>query len=182
MNLIISFAGRKGGNCDLIAQYISDENDKIIYLRDCNIHGCVGCNYECFHNYCKYHDDDIYNIYNSMLNYQKIFLIVPMYCGNPSSLYFVFNERCQDFFMHNEDKYEDIIARLYIIGIYGSKEETPDFIPCFEKWFSCSNYTNHVLGIERHKYNSKMTDSILDIEEVKDDIQKFLGNFHNETS
>ena len=98
-----------------------------------------------------------------------------MYCGNPSSLYFIFNERCQDYFMHNEDKYEDILSRLYIIGIYGNRESTPDFIPCFEKWFECSEYENRVLGIERHKYHQKPEDSVLDEEEVRIILKNFLA-------
>lgn len=174
MKLIISFSGRKGGNCDQVAEFIADSDDKIIYFRDVKAHNCSGCAYECFDGFCKYHDDEVYGIYNSMLDYEKVVLLVPMYCGNPASLYFVFNERCQDFFRHNEEKYEGIISRLYIIGIYGSREQTPDFIPCFEKWFDDSKYINHVLGIERHKYNQKMTDLILDVEEVREKVRAFM--------
>lgn len=175
MKLIISFSGRMKGNCDMISEYISNPEDKIVYFRDRNIHSCSNCEYECFHGYCKYHDDDIYEIYGKMTEYDKVILVVPMYCGNPSSLYFIFNERCQDYFMHNEDKYEDIISRLYIIGIYGKQENTPDFIPCLEKWFTCSKYENHVLGIERHEYNQKINDSVLNVEEVKKRLREFLG-------
>lgn len=176
MNLIISFSARKNGNCDQISEFIANGIDKIIYFRNTNVHNCCNCDYECFQNYCKYHDDEVYQIYNSFSDYEKVILVVPMYCGNPSSLYFTFNERCQDFFMHNEIAYEDIISRLYIIGVYGNKDETPDFIPCFEKWFHCSNHTNHVLGIERHKYNQKMGDRILDVEEVRAEIMSFLAS------
>ena len=145
--LLISFSARENGNCD----------------------------YECFSDYCKYHNDDIYNLYDEMNDYQKIVLIVPMYCGNPTSLYFVFNERCQDYFMHNEDKYENIIKRLFIIGIYGDKEQSPEFIPCLEKWFNGSKCPNHVLGIERHKYNLKLKDSILAVDEIKKSISEFIN-------
>lgn len=97
-----------------------------------------------------------------------------MYCGNPSSLYFKFNERCQDFFMHNENSYETIISRSYIIGVYGDKKKNPEFIPCFTKWFESTQFDNHVLGIERHKYNQKIADSILDVEEVRNMITCFI--------
>ena len=174
MNLIISFSGRAKGNCDSIAEFISNQGDQIIYFRDKNIHACSRCEYECLAGECKYRGDDLYGIYDSMLRFDKVILIVPMYCGNPSSLYFTFNERCQDYFIHNEDKYDDIISRLYIIGVYGKQESTPNFITCFEKWFECSEYENHVLGIERHKYNQKMQDSILDVEDVRMSLRKFL--------
>lgn len=174
MNLIISFSGRAKGNCDLIAEFISNPDDEIIYFRDKNIHGCSNCEYECMKEYCKYHDDDIYGLYDKISRFEKVILIVPMYGGNPSSLYFVFNERGQDYFMHNGDKYEEVISRLYIIGVYGNQESTPDFIPCLKKWFECSEFENRVLGIERHKYNQKMGDSVLDIEEVQMQLRAFL--------
>lgn len=175
MNLIISFSGRKGGNSDVISEFISKKEDEIVYFRDLNVHECSHCNYECFIDNCKYHEDDIYNLYESMLNYSKVFLIVPMYCGNPSSLYFKFNERCQEYFMRNEDAYEAIISKLYIIGIYGDKDKTPDFIPTLAKWFECAPYQNRIIGIERHKYNQKINDCILDIDEVKELIEDFVG-------
>lgn len=75
--------------------------------------------------------------------------------------------------MHN-NTYEAILQKLYIIGVYGKKETTPDFIPCFEKWFADSPYENRVLGIERHAYGQKMSDNILDIEEVKMQLKAFV--------
>ena len=174
MNLIISFSGRINGNCDDISAYIATEEDKVLCFRNLNVHACSDCAYECFEGYCKYHKDDIYNLYESMLSYDKVFLIVPMYCGNPSSLYFKFNERCQDYFMHNDECYETIISKLYIIGVYGSIDKTPDFVPCLEKWFDCSQYNNHVLGIERHQYGQKIDERILSIEEVKIQINSFV--------
>jgi len=173
MKLIISFSGRVDGNCDRIAKYIATEKDKIIYLRELNIHSCMNCKYECFEGACVYRDDDIYGIYDEMCNYDKVIFVVPMYCGNPSSLYFIFNERCQDYFIHNEN-YEDIVKRLYIIGVYGDKAKTPDFEPCFEKWFECEGRSGQVLGIERHSYHQKMGDCILDVEEVREKIRRFV--------
>ena len=173
MTLIISFSARPNGNCDSLAEYIATEQDNVIYFRELNIHSCSNCNYECFQQECVYRSDDVYSLYSQMCNYDKVILLVPMYCGNPCSLYFAFNERCQDYFMHN-DTYEEIQKRLYIIGIYGSREETPDFLSYFEKWFDCSGYQNRVLGIERHRYGQKMGDSIFDVEEVKEQVKEFL--------
>lgn len=173
--LLISFSARKDGNCDEIARHLAKEEDKIIYFRDLNANSCSSCDYECFDNCCKYRSDDIYNLLDDIPNYQKVVFIVPMYCGNPSSLYFILNERCQDYFMHNEDKYENLVKRLFIIGIYGDSKKSPDFIPCFEKWFESTRYTNHVLGIERHKYNLKLKDSILEVDDLKTMIDEFIN-------
>lgn len=173
MKLIISFSGRANGNCDQIASFVSSKDDRIVHFRERNVRSCSCCEYECFNGECKYRTDDIYGIYDDMMHYDKVILIVPMYCGNPSSLYFIFNERCQDYFMHN-DTYDAIIKKLYIIGVYGKKETTPDFIPCLEQWFDGSPYRDHVLGLERHLYGQKMKDSILDVAEAKMQIAAFL--------
>lgn len=175
MNLIVTFSGREDGNCKSIAKFISKDDDKIIDFKNIDCHSCSNCNYECFSSKCIYNNDGIYNLYESMLSYNKVYLVVPMYCGNPSSLYFVFNERSQDFFMHNESKYDEILSKLYIIGVYGSKEESPYFIPCLEGWFVDSKYRNHVLGLERHKYNQKMADNIINACEVKNLLTAFIN-------
>ena len=78
MNMIISFSGRENGNCDSISKYISSKDDTVIYFRDLNVHNCSKCNYECLEACCKYHQDDVYNLYEQMKHCNKIFFIVPM--------------------------------------------------------------------------------------------------------
>lgn len=173
MNLIISFSGRPEGNCDRIAQFIASETDTVTYFRDLNVHACSQCLYECFSGECKYRSDDVYGLYEQMKRYEKVILIVPMYCGNPSSLYFLFSERSQDYFMHN-DAYDETIRRLYIIGVYGASESSPDFIPCLEKWFDGSSYKRRVLGIERHLYGQTLHDNILSAEGISSKILDFI--------
>lgn len=175
MDLIISFSGREGGNCDQLADHIAAPKDKVIRFRDLQAHPCAACQYQCFSGVCKYRSDDVYTLYDSMGGFDRVVLIVPMYCGNPASLYFIFNERGQDYFSHN-DTYGEIVKRLYIIGIYGSEDETPDYIPGLEKWFSGSPWRGRVLGIQRHHYGQKMRDRILDVAEVTEKIKKFLND------
>lgn len=174
--LYISFSARDNGNCVDVANYLKTEKDRLVLFKDISYNPCAKCGYECFSSFCKYHNDDIYNLFSCMMKYKKVVFIVPMYCGNPSSLYFIFNERSQEYFMHNEAEYENIIERLYIIGIYGDNEKFPDFIPCLEKWFNGSKYSNHVLGIERHKYDLKLKDPILKVEEIKNSINEFINS------
>jgi len=172
MDLLLSFSGRANGNCDQIAAYLAAPGDRVIHFRDLDVHPCQGCSYECFHGPCKYPSDDIYSLYDGIRSYDRVLLTVPMYCGSPSSLYFIFHERCQDYFMHN-DAYEEIIRRLYIIGVYGSADSSPDFIPCLETWFDGSPYLGHVLGIERHPLGQKLQDSLLDLAEVRERLDRF---------
>ena len=72
------------------------------------------------------------------------------------------------------DSYDEIVSRLYIIGIFGSQQESPDFLPCLSKWFAHTPYHNRVLGIQRHIYGQKMHDSILEIPGIQDLTQNFL--------
>ena len=174
MKLFISFSARETGNCAGIIDFMKTPQDKIIYYKNLSTHGCSDCGYECFKTQCRYQDDDVYSLYDSFENYEKVILLVPMYCGNPSSLYFSFNERSQGYFMHREDEYISFAERLFIIGVYGSGEKSPDFIRCFEKWFEGTPYTHHVLGIERHLYRQTMADSVMDLEEVKTALREFV--------
>ncbi len=167
MKLIISFSGRKGGNSDGIAEYIAAEKDKIVYFRELNAHNCSNCDYECFNGECKYRDDGVYSLFESMASYDKVIFIVPMYCSNPSGLYFTFNERSQDFFMQNEEKYGDMVNKLRIIGVYGSKESYPHFIPCLVSWFNDGSLSDKIIEIERHKYNLKLKDNLLEVAKIR---------------
>lgn len=114
-----------------------------------------------FKDKCKYRQGDIYGLLDSFSNYEKVILLVPMYCGNPSSLYFILSERMQDYFNHNEEKYEIFLKKLYIIGIYGSQKVSPYFMPILSSCFKKEEVQKHMLGIERHLYNQKINDSIL---------------------
>lgn len=174
MKLLISFSGRKDGNCDQIARYLASDGDQIVLFRELEAHPCRGCGYECFHDVCRYRSDAVYGLYDSLRSYDRVFLIVPMYCGNPASLYFVFSERGQDYFMHN-DVWEEVVRRLYLIGVYGSAESSPGFLPCLEQWFQGSPCQGRVLGIERHLYGQKLGDCVLDVPEVRERLDRFAG-------
>lgn len=175
MNIIVSFSGRKNGNCDRIANYISQEDDSIFYMRDISTQPCAQCNYVCFSGVCKYRDDGIYTLFEKMFTADKVVFLVPMYCGNPSALFFILNERCQDFFMHSEVDYERFIDKLYIIGVYGSRAEQPDFESLLVRNYGFSDPKKHVLGLERHKYGHKINDFLLDEDEVKEQIHHFMN-------
>lgn len=173
MKLIISFSARTGGNCGDIARYIAAPEDKVVHFRDLHARGCTDCEYECFRGECKHRDDGVYDLYASMTRCDRVVLIVPMYGGNPSSLYFAFCERGQDFF-RNEAAWTAVVSRLCIIGVYGSAGESPDFLPCLEKWFAGTPYANRILGLERHTYGQKMPDRLLEIEEIRQRLDKFI--------
>ena len=131
MNVVISFSGRRDGNCDQIARYLSSDCDNIIYFRDLRVHECVNCEYQCFGGQCIYRDDDLYALYSSLTDFDRIYLVVPIYCANPPSIYFKFAERAQDYFSDNCSKYEEFIKKLYVIAVCGFVEDDKDFLRIF---------------------------------------------------
>ena len=174
-NLAISFSARKGGNCERLAKYLTQSNGNAVCFFDLKIHNCSECAYECFSSGgCKY-EDGIFDLYNSFINYDKIFFVVPIYCSNPSSLYYIFSERSQAYFTKYPLFYEEFIRKLYVIGIYGDEETSSGFLEVFEKWFTHTEYKSHVLGLERHRYNLKLNDYVLDVPELKDKVDKFAS-------
>lgn len=173
MRSIVSFSARKSGNCADIARLIAAPEDRIIHYASLGAHACANCGYECFGGTCPYQADDANALYRAMAQAEQIILLVPMYGGNPSSLYFAFCERGQGFFT-DEAAWDAFVRRLYIIGIYGSAAETPDFVPCLEKWFAGSGHGGRVLGLERHVYGQKMQDSLLDVPDVRRKLTAFL--------
>lgn len=175
MNIIVSFSARKDGNCDTIARYISSENDLRFNMRELDLQPCANCNYECMTEKCIY-NDEIYSLLEKCSCADKVFFIVPMYCGNPSALYFILNERSQDFFMRNESLYEEFTKKLYIIGVYGNKQDYPDFLKLFQKQYEFSDANEHILGLERHLYHHKINDLLLNENEVREKIAAFAKN------
>lgn len=172
MKLIIHFSAREDGNCGSIARYIASPEDRVIRYGELRATGCDSCGYECFDGRCKYRDDGVYGLYQSMTQYERVILVVPMYGGNPCSSYFAFCERGQDYF-RSEEAYDAVIRRLYIIGVYGSQEETPGFIPCLNSWFAGTDYHGRVLGLERHQFGQKMADNLLELPQVCRRIKEF---------
>ena len=175
VNIIVSFSGRSDGNCDTIAKYISLKGDCLLFMREISTQPCANCNYECMSGQCKYHGDGIYSFFEKLSLADKIFFIVPMYCGNPSALYFIMSERCQEYFMQNESQYEKMVEKLYIIGVYGNIEDYPDFLNSFARQYQFKNVEKHILGLERHRYNQKMKDLLLDEDDVKVKLNEFIS-------
>ena len=169
-NLFISFSARETGNSSDIAKSLMAKNDKLIMFKDLHYTQCSNCNYECFSGICKYRNDDIYSLIDSFSKYKKIVFIIPTYCSNPPSMYFLLNERMQDYYNHNEEKYSMLINKLFVVGILGSQEETPYFSKVISEGLKSSE---RLLLIERHKHNLKMNDKIIEDDTLKHIIKEF---------
>lgn len=136
MNIaVINFSSRKNGNCFGFSQYIIDilknkqNNVFFIDFSDMNTAACGKCNYECFKTNCIYKNDDVYNAYRKLIQYEQVISIIPIYCGLPCSNFFLFNERVQGAFITDEEfaLFDKIKNRYIIIGNDGF-ETTKDII------------------------------------------------------
>lgn len=169
-NVYISFSGRSNGNCFDIAHHLMKKSDKYIAFKDISFNQCSKCEYECFKGECKYRNDDVYRLINASLTYKNIIFLVPIYCSNPSSIFFTFCERMQDFFYSNA-KWDEFIDKMNIIAIFGSEEESPLFIPTLLQLVNGDE--SKILKIERHKYNLKLNDKVIDNNELLNKINSF---------
>lgn len=116
---IVDFSGREEiGNCFKIARYISESkiNSKILRFNEFNIASCNHCNYECFRGEC-IHKDDLMNFYDSLMNFDELIFVIPVYCDFLCSNFMTFKERGQSFFTdENEELYLNKVRKYIIIG------------------------------------------------------------------
>ena len=103
--ILLSFSGRKNGNCERIAQHIqSIAGGRILSFADLNVHPCGQCRYECFEHgeRCPHFRDDLRSIYEAILQSDCAYYILPNYCDFPNAHFFAFNERSLCVFSGNE--------------------------------------------------------------------------------
>ena len=173
--MIVSFSARKGGNCEALAEEIQSRipGSDTLWFADLNVQLCARCAYECIYKgVCKYRDDDLYDFYEKTRAYDKVFYIVPMYSGNPSSLFFLSQERGQGYWSENEEYYPEFTRKLYIVGIGNTNEQTSFSYPFL-------NLLEHSKGkmliLEPHRYGLGSLDTpLLKKRAVYDDLHRFL--------
>ena len=114
---VISFGGRKNGNCagimNLLCRLLEQENEvRAFDFSAFNMTPCGGCKYECFDKAesCPYINDPVYSIYDEITNSGLAYFIVPNYCDYPCSVFFAFNERSQCYFQKQLDRLEKYLS------------------------------------------------------------------------
>lgn len=132
---MINFSSRdQKGNGYSISNYINEKVNMInkdfevnsFQYHDLTIHSCGTCDYECFKHEqgCPFLDDDIKDLYDSILTSDICFFIIPIYSDFPCSNFFIFRERSQCIF-YNEELYQQYLKvkkGFIIIGNTGLKE------------------------------------------------------------
>ncbi len=125
MITIVNFSGRKSGNCRAISKVIAAshyaDETSVFDFCDIKLEPCGRCEYECFgsEKQCPYQPDGVYDLYDRITRSDLAYFIVPNYCDYPNANYFIFNERSQCYFQHNEqllDRYLSVKKRFVVIS------------------------------------------------------------------
>ena len=132
MDLYINGSNRNK-NCYTVLKDLKEEKDKLIALSEKNIQYCLGCcrcidNLE---NYCVI-KDDMQEIYNDMLEADKIIIASPVYMNHITGILKNVIDRLNPFANHGNLKGK----RIFLITIgQMSEEENEEIASSIEKYF-----------------------------------------------
>ena len=175
---VISFSGRRNGNCQSIAKEIVSffkNEDTVLYdFADIAISPCGKCDVECFQKKtsCPYYDDSEIAICNSITNSDMSYLIVPNYCDFPCSNFFAFNERSQCYFQGEpklSERYEAAPKRFIAVSNTGKD----NFVAAFSQHVSSQP---DVLFLSARNYGKiSIRGDLLTSTEAKEELLHFLN-------
>ena len=125
---IVSFSGRRSGNCAQIAEYVRSLTGGEIYsFAELDIHPCGKCDYQCFGSGadCPFIDDDVYRLYDAITHSDRAIFVLPNYCDFPNANFFAFNERSLCYFSKRQDLLDDYskVPKKFIV--ISSSESEP---------------------------------------------------------
>lgn len=175
--VVINFSGRfADGNGEKLCAFVQNTlglKTQVMKVASMNIHSCNKCDYECLksENACRYSSDDLFSMYDSILDSDLAVFIIPVYSEYPCSNYFVFRERSQGYFNDvNYQQYLNINKKFIILANNGYENTVniirSDFRDLDESCFLnlCSNH-----------YNTKSVyGNLLEYEDVRKKIEDFI--------
>ena len=177
---IISFSGRKDGNCANVAKVINNEYPhEEITNYDFSLFSlvpCGRCNIECFadNSACPYIKDKTFEIYDFIAKSDLSIFIVPNYCDFPCANFFIFNERGLCYFNNRQellDKYMQAKKKFIVI----SNTNTENFINVFSYH---SSYEPDILFLSPKTYGKNSIDgNIMNNIEAKRAVIDFIDNY-----
>lgn len=180
--MILSFSGRKSGNCEQISEFIKEYlgEAEIFRFSENPIRPCGDCRYQCFddNRMCPHFDDPEFGLLRGICLCDEVYFVVPNYCDYPCANFFIFNERSQVFFQGYRERlleYEAIPKKFIVI----SNSDCPNFAPAFD--YHCEGQPE-ILYLSAKKYGKKsINGDLLKSEDAKRDILTFIQeNAQNE--
>ena len=123
---VISFSGRKEGNCSAIARLLTGALSgrggvRYYDFSTFRLTPCGRCGYECFQSreLCPYFSDPVFSIYDAVVHSELSCFIVPNYCDYPCANFFIFNERGQCYFQRHPElleRYERAAKKFIVVS------------------------------------------------------------------
>ena len=173
--LIVSFSGRKNGNCNQISDFIqkSVPDAEIFRFSENPIRPCGECAYECFEDnrMCPHIDDGEYGLLERICLSDLVYFVVPNYCDYPCANFFIFNERSQVYFQSYRERllaYEAVPKKFIVV----SNSDSPNFAAAFD--YHCAAEPE-ILYLSAKKYGQNSIDGdLLTAIEVRAAINRFV--------
>ena len=176
--ILVSFGGRKNGNCSTLLSYIKNEflSDNIkfelIDILNLSIESCGDCDYTCFNSKCS-KIDDIQMLYKKLIDSDLIIICIPVYGNHLCSKYFAFNERGQDIWK-DDKSYKAFLEKTFLIGI-GNISNSNLFKDELNLIFDEYSIKNHTLILSSRDYRlSSINDRLVDNNECLSKIKEFI--------
>ncbi len=173
--IILDFSARKHGNCEQIAEFITEDRNHSVTkyrLSEQTIHSCSNCAYECFakDKRCPFFDDDEVKILDDINGSDEVYFIVPNYCGHPPAMLYSFNERSVCWFHGNTnllERYMSVKKRFIVIS--NSKPES------FRLAFQQHAHDPEILWLGASAFGLRSMDGdLMKCEEARNILQAFI--------
>lgn len=133
MNLYINGSNRNK-NCFKILKKLKNDDDKLISLANKSINYCLGCS-ACtnkLENFCIIEDDDMQEVYQNMLEAEKIIIASPIYMNHITGILKNVIDRLNPFSCHGNLKGK----KVYLITIgQMDEEENKEIADSISKYF-----------------------------------------------
>lgn len=124
--LVVSFSGRKMGNCDRIGRLAADIlQADFARFADVQAAPCGGCDYECLRGGACPKEDGVFGLYDKIAEAEECVFVLPNYADQPCANFFIFAERGTGWFGGSEERLQKYMAvPKKAIVISGSEQES----------------------------------------------------------
>ncbi len=177
MNLYINGSNRKK-NCYKVLSDLKSDNDKLISLSDTKISYCKGCS-SCINeleNFCVI-DDDMREIYKSMLEAEKIVIASPIYMNHITGILKNVIDRLNPFSCHGNLKGK----KVYLITIGQMPEDENDEIAIsIKEYFESISEFMEFEFIYLRNLTSGDIETVDDVTKTYDNYEEIIKQIKNE--
>ena len=176
--VILQFSARPTGNSSAISNRIKDyyttENVQIFTIDNNIITSCGNCDYECLRpeSVCPNVTSQQTRIMDTTIQADKVFFVIPNYCGFPCANYYAFNERMVGYFnldRSKQSRYISVEKHFIII----SNTEGSNFEKAVQQHVS---EKPDILYLKTRQYQvNSISGDLMKSESAQKDLQNYLA-------